>query len=99
MASSGIQGSRTNESWQAAAASAGPAHEQVRWRKLGGSALSQTWLLSHGEAQRCFFKMNSADQMPMLEAEAEGLRAIERTSTMRVPHVLASGAAGEPSFL
>ena len=99
MASAGFQGSPTNESWHAAAASAVAAHEQVRWRKLGGSALSQTWLLTIGQAQRYFVKANAGDQLPMSEAEADGLRAMQGTSTIRVPHVLTSGAAGDTSFL
>ncbi|MGE9291315.1 MAG: fructosamine kinase family protein [Puniceicoccales bacterium] len=42
-----------------------------------------------------FLKQSPLSQRPLLEAEAEGLRALARTRTIRTPAVIASGAVGE----
>lgn len=70
----------------------------TEWRPLGSSTLSTTWLLTADE-QRYFVKTNAAARLSMFEAEADGLRAIEATHAIRVPHAVASGSAGGTAFL
>ena len=46
-----------------------------------------------------FIKTNSADQWPNLHAEAEGLKAIAATKTIRVPEVIQKGRLDDLSYL
>ncbi|BCX49605.1 fructosamine kinase family protein [Haloferula helveola] len=46
-----------------------------------------------------FIKTNSADQADNFRAEAEGLEAIRRTKTIRLPEVLGHGATGQSAWL
>lgn len=46
-----------------------------------------------------FVKVAEAAELPMLEAEADGLRELDAGNSVRVPTVLASGAVGNGSFL
>lgn len=46
-----------------------------------------------------FIKFNQKNRLPMFEAEAAGLQLIEKTGTIRVPHVICSGVAKSQSFL
>ena len=46
-----------------------------------------------------FVKVAGAADLPMLEAEAEGLRELDAGNAIRVPTVLASGAVGNGAFL
>ncbi len=45
-----------------------------------------------GDDTRFFVKMNSADALPMFEAEADGLAAIAASGAFRTPQVVGSGA-------
>ena len=54
------------------------------------------WESSNGPA---FVKIASAQDLPMLEAEADGLRELDAGNSIRVPTVLASGAEGNGAFL
>ncbi len=70
----------------------------VSWEPLPGSALNRAARLAIG-GERFFVKLNDAARLSMLEAEADGLEAIARTNTVRVPTVVGSGAAGGQAFL
>ena len=46
-----------------------------------------------------FIKFNQQNRLDMFEAEADGLKEIEKSQTIRVPHVIASGIDGNQSYL
>jgi fructosamine-3-kinase len=54
------------------------------------------WESSNGPV---FVKIAAAADLPMLEAEADGLRELDAGSAVRVPTVLASGSAENGAFL
>jgi fructosamine-3-kinase len=54
------------------------------------------WESSNGPV---FVKIAAAADLPMLEAEADGLRELDAACSVRVPTVLASGAADNGAFL
>jgi len=85
--------------WQAAASAlvSGDARA-ARWANLGGTPLNATWRLEVG-VDRFFVKTNSAARLPMLEAEADGLRELARARAIRVPAPVACGDAGGVAFL
>lgn len=60
-----------------------------RWslRALAASGFCPTWL-GDGEGRRCFIKAASGAAAEALRAEADGLRALAATGTIRVPDVL-----------
>ncbi len=68
------------------------------WSGKTGSALNTTASLAIA-GRRFFVKTNSAQRAPMLESEADGLAAIARTNTIRVPLPVAVGVAGDAAFL
>lgn len=80
-------GARTHR--RLAPAPAGAVHggciaQSYRWESDGGPL---------------FVKLADAAQLPMLEAEAAGLQELASAEAIRVPAVLAVGAAGERAFL
>lgn len=79
--------------WQAEALSlAGRRDRRVACqRAVSGGCISDTsvWILDNGE--RIFAKVESIQRFAMLAAEADGLRAIAATDSVRVPEVLAVG--------
>jgi protein-ribulosamine 3-kinase len=70
----------------------------ARWANLGGTPLNGTWRLDTG-CGRYFVKTNAAERLPMLEAEADGLRELARAAAVRVPTPAACGGAGDVAFL
>ncbi|MFN2308698.1 MAG: fructosamine kinase family protein [Gammaproteobacteria bacterium] len=52
-----------------------------------------------GEGRDFFVKLNAADLADMFAAEAEGLRAIAETHTVRVPAPVCWGVAGDTAYL
>jgi fructosamine-3-kinase len=54
------------------------------------------WESSNGPV---FVKIANATDLPMLEAEADGLRELDAGNSVRVPTVLASGVTGNGAFL
>jgi protein-ribulosamine 3-kinase len=90
---------RDPSAWQAAALAAmGEGHGAARWTACGGSSLNATWRLDFGGIPY-FVKVNKAARLAMLEAEADGLLALDGTGAIRVPAPVAHGAAGEIAFL
>jgi len=65
---------------------------------VGGGCINQALVLEGG-AQRYFVKLNSAERLAMFEAEAEGLREIAMTRSVRVPTPVCSGIAARRAFL
>ncbi len=85
--------------WQAAAVTLiGGDARATHWVNLGGTPLNGTWRLDAG-FDRFFVKINTAAGLPMLEAEADGLRELARARAIRVPAPVAFGEAGGVAFL
>lgn len=70
----------------------------AQWSRIGGNELSSVWSLAIGET-RFFVKIADMPHADMLGAEAEGLKAIAQTGTVRVPDVIATGFAEGAAFL
>jgi fructosamine-3-kinase len=71
----------------------------LRWRDLGATGWAHAFALEASNAH-AFVKIGQASRVAdMLDCEADGLRAISNTHTVRVPHVVATGRAGDYAFL
>lgn len=68
---------------------------------VGGGCIHRAWCLRTADDGRLFAKTNRADQLPLLEAEAEGLAALARVAPpgLVIPEPLAWGQAGEEAVL
>lgn len=68
---------------------------------VGGGCIHRAWCLQIGCEGRLFAKTNRVDQLPLLEAEAEGLVALSNVAprTLVIPNPLAVGVAGEEAVL
>ncbi len=66
--------------------------------EAGGGCINRTFVLEGGD-ERYFVKLNAAARLPMFEAEAEGLKEMATTQTVRVPVPLCSGVAEGQAFL
>jgi fructosamine-3-kinase len=67
-------------------------------RSVGGGSINQAYCVSDGE-QRYFVKLNHAEKVGMFEAEALGLKDLEATQTITVPHPLCVGRTEEYSYI
>ncbi len=70
-------------------------HRQVT---TGGGCINSTYRLE-GEGRAYFVKLNRKGLSPMFEAEAEGLREIAATRTVRVPWPVCHGVADDWAYL
>ncbi len=61
---------------------------------VGGGCIHEAFRLG-----AFFVKLNRPDRLPMFEAEADGLRAIAATGTIRVPEPVVCGADAQAAFL
>jgi len=71
-------------------------------RVIGGGCINATYALSgdlHGRRQTFFLKTNAASSLWMFEAEAEGLRALHNSHSLRVPLAICCGVAGDDAYL
>jgi protein-ribulosamine 3-kinase len=66
--------------------------------EVGGGCINRGFRVSGG-GQRYFVKLNRSGRRDMLDAEAEGLRAIERTGTVRVPRPVCTGEDEQDCWL
>ena len=66
---------------------------------VGGGSINEAYRLEGTDGARYFLKLNDSRHQTMFVAEAAGLDAIAATNTMRVPHPIAHGSAGEQSYL
>ena len=69
----------------------------MRWQRVGATGWGDAWSLAAG-GRRHFVKL-ARGGAAMLEAEADGLRAIADTRTVRVPQPIAVGAEGGHGYL
>ena len=67
-------------------------------RAVGGGCIHRALVLED-RGQRFFVKVNNASAAPMFAAEADGLRALASTATIRVPSVVTAGSAEGQAFL
>ena len=88
--------------WQAIAARigemTGEGFAPARPRSLGGGCINAAVKLSEG-SRSYFVKTNRVGSLDMFEAEAEGLREMAATGTIRVPRPLCTGIAGGSAYL
>ena len=76
--------------------------ELVARAPAGGGCIHSAWRLDLADGRRLFAKTNAAPSLPILESEAEGLRALAAASGEagpRVPVPLACGVAGPLAVL
>jgi len=66
---------------------------------VGGGCINKAYRLQGKDGTRYFVKLNDARQLPMFEAEAQGLQAIAQTGAIRVPQPIAHGTSGGKSYL
>ncbi|MFN7677043.1 MAG: fructosamine kinase family protein [Cyanobacteriota bacterium] len=68
---------------------------------VGGGCIHSAWGVQTEGGDRLFAKTNQADQLALLEAEAEGLRALARVAPagLVIPEPLAWGQAGDLAVL
>jgi fructosamine-3-kinase len=67
-------------------------------RSIGGGCINTTVKLSEG-SRSYFVKTNHAGRLGMFEAEAEGLREMADSATIRVPQPLCAGTSGSSAYL
>jgi protein-ribulosamine 3-kinase len=67
-------------------------------RSIGGGCINAAYTLDTGSRQ-LFIKINTASNLAMFEAEAEGLAEIAQSRTIRVPEPLCCGVAGNDAYL
>lgn len=70
-----------------------------RMEPLGGGCIHRAACLHGAGGERLFLKRNDAAFADLFAAEADGLEALARSRTFRVPRVVATGLAGETAFL
>lgn len=66
--------------------------------ELGGGSISRAFRLQ-ASGTRWFLKLNGTMHHAMFAAEADGLAALARCSSIRVPRVIASGVCGKQAYL
>lgn len=66
---------------------------------ISGGCINQTWRVTNQQDNVWFVKLNKPHQLSMFTAEAEGLKAIRETQSIRVPEVLCAGKTKQASFL
>jgi len=89
---------------QKISASTGRSFQIKEQAAIAGGDINQAYqicgILEGENSLVCFFiKLNQKTRLQMFEAEAAGLAEIEKSQTMRVPHVICSGVDGEQSYL
>ena len=75
--------------------------ELVAQRPVGGGCSHRAWQLELADGRQWFLKSNGAEALPLLLAEAEGLRALARWARppLRVPVPLGVGVLGGQALL
>ncbi len=66
---------------------------------VGGGCINETVRLSGKDGREFFIKLNRASRMEMFAAEAEGLREIRESETVRAPEPICLGVSGESAWL
>lgn len=65
----------------------------------GGGCINQAWRVVDQFGQAWFVKMNQAPLLDMFAVEYQALLEIKQSNTIRVPHPMLYGTAGQYSFL
>ncbi|QUY42163.1 fructosamine kinase family protein [Acaryochloris marina] len=65
---------------------------------VGGGSINQAYQVSDGQ-EHYFVKLNQASKVAMFEAEAEGLKDMQASQSIRVPKPLGWGAAEGQSYI
>lgn len=65
----------------------------------GGGDINECFRLDGNDGARYFLKLNDASLRTLFTAEASGLAALAASTTIRVPHAVVHGHAGQRSFL
>lgn len=65
---------------------------------VGGGCIHRALTLGDG-TRRYFVKLNSRAHLPLFEAEADGLAALDAAAALRVPRVICTGSAGDTAYL
>ncbi|MDX1512738.1 MAG: fructosamine kinase family protein [Gammaproteobacteria bacterium] len=65
---------------------------------VGGGCINDALVIESDDA-RYFVKFNDESRLPMFEAEADGLRELAASRTVRVPEPLCAGTTGGRAFL
>lgn len=68
-------------------------------RRVSGGDINEAYLLVLSDGRRVFLKENAKKNAGFFRTEQEGLAAIRKTGTIRVPGVWEAGTAGDRSFL
>jgi fructosamine-3-kinase len=66
---------------------------------ISSGDINRAWCAELSDGERCFVKSNRWELVDMFVAEAEALKEIGDTGTIRVPKPIAHGTEGEASFL
>ncbi len=72
--------------------------DRLEAQPVSGGDINHAYRLSDTKHQ-FFVKTNSAEQLPMFEAEMYGLEEIRRSNSIRTPRVIGCGIAGEQAFM
>lgn len=72
--------------------------DRLQIRALSGGSAAAAWRLQTPQ-RACFVKTLPAAQAKMLTDEAEGLAALDKTGTVRLPEVVGLGQAGNTAWL
>ena len=75
----------------------GEPFEILQKQTVGGGCINDAYRLE-GRNQNYFVKLNHAGALDMFEAEADGLREIAGTKTIRVPSPICSGPTGAQAY-
>jgi len=67
-------------------------------RSVGGGSINDAYYISDND-QDYFVKLNRVSMLDMFEAERDGLMAMSRSNTIRVPKALFSGITHNQSFI
>jgi len=70
----------------------------AHWRHVGATGWGDAWSLAQRD-RRHFVKLAHENRGDVLDCEADGLRAIASTKTIRVPNLIAVGAHGHETYL
>lgn len=71
----------------------------ARHESVGGGCINEAYVLHGTDGRRYFVKLNVADKAAMFAAEAEGLKEILSSHTLRAPQPICWGAAGGQAYL
>jgi fructosamine-3-kinase len=80
------------------AAGSGRAFHIETCRSVAGGSIHGAFEIA-GAGQRYFLKCNGTTALPMFQAEADGLAALNATATIRVPQVVACGVTEGYAYL